>query len=368
MTLATLKSVLSDLKDLQYMLVTKNDAGLSVHYSSCFTENDKNKVAYMLSHNSSEYRDGDETLSEYTTSKPNGHRVANDPTNVPTSSEHFTESTSELTPRVLTGVPIVPALKNMKLLTLGTDQLLCHYRNALKSLSQVVCKAVAKIWIKVAEPNKQAIHPYKHFNSSKPPWWPRDVDHIEPDHLDKNGRLKVMISILRNKKFSIEVMKLKTSAMDVKTVGVEIVADKILSELYYIAIFDRKRRYRNLSDSSINIVVSNFEFGKRNGSEVVMLRKIPQSALNYVEYPLGTQFESNSRSPPLANSNKVEKAKRTKAKVKQNKAKMKAKVDIDNEVLDKTLYSYNIQNDVVVYDPFLIYIEGYTSSPESTEF
>lgn len=367
MTLATLKSVLSDLKDLQYMLITKNDVGLSVHYSSCFTENDKNKVVSMLSHHSSEYGDGDETFNDHTTCKPR-LRVTNDPTNDPTSSKHFTESTSDLTPRVSTSVSIVPALKNMKLLTLGTDQLLCHYRNAFTSLSQVVCKAVAKIWIKVAEPNKQAVHPYKHFNSSKPLWWPRDVDHIEPDHLDKHGRVEVMISILRNKNFSIEVMRLKTSAIDVKAKGVGIVVDKILSELYYVAIFDRKRRYGNLSDYLIDIVVSNFELGKRNGSEVVMLSKIPQSALNYVEYPVGTHLESNSRSLPLFKSNKIEKVKRSKAKVKQNKAKMKAKVDIDDEVLYKTLYRYNIQNDLVVYDPFLIYIEGYTSSSESTEF
>lgn len=368
MTLATLKSVLSDLKDLQYMLITKNDAGLSVHYSSCFTENDKNKVISMLSRHSSEYGDADETSNDHTTCKPSGLRVTNDPTNESTGSEHFPESASDLTPRVSTSVSIVPALKNMKLLTLGTDQLLCHYRNALTSLSQVVCKAVAKIWIKVAEPNKQAVHPYKHFNSSKPLWWPRDVDHIEPDHLDKHGRVEVMISILRNKNFSIEVMRLKTSAIDVKAKGVGIVVDKILSELYYVAIFDRRRRYGNLSDFLIDIVVSNFEFGKRNGSEVVMLSKIPQSALNYVEYPVGTHLESNSRSLPLFNSNKIEKVKRSKAKVKQNKAKMKAKGDFDDEVWDETLYRYSILNDLVVYDPFLIYIEGYTSSSESTEF
>ena len=72
------------------------------------------------------------------------------------------------------------------------DELLRWYEQSFKDLQQVNCKSVAKVWIKAIEEKKQINHPYnggKQFNgdseASKPPWWPRDVQHKEPDHLRK---------------------------------------------------------------------------------------------------------------------------------------------------------------------------------------
>lgn len=68
--------------------------------------------------------------------------------------------------------------------------------NALKLLRQVPCKAIAKAWIKIIEPRKKTKYPYIKGDMAKPLWWPHDVEHREPDHLQKPQRLKLMCAIL----------------------------------------------------------------------------------------------------------------------------------------------------------------------------
>lgn len=133
---------------------------------------------------------------------------------------------------------IKPALKQcfpLELTRRHTKALLDHYYNIMSCLSQSVCKTVAKEWIKVAEPKKQALYPYKFFNSSKPPWWPGRVKHIEPDHLDKDGRIDVLISILRNPSFDLRALKLRTSIIRFKHKETL----HLINELYYLAFYDR---------------------------------------------------------------------------------------------------------------------------------
>lgn len=133
---------------------------------------------------------------------------------------------------------IRPALKHSYMLLLNkrsTQQLLDQYYNLMSALSQAVCKSIAKEWIKVAEPKKQALYPYKFFNLSKPPWWPAKVNHIEPDHLDKDSRINVLINILRNPSFDLEALKLRTSILEFKYP----VTSRLLHEVYYLAAYDR---------------------------------------------------------------------------------------------------------------------------------
>lgn len=133
---------------------------------------------------------------------------------------------------------IRPALKHSYMLRLNkrsTQQLLDQYYNLMSALSQAVCKSIAKEWIKVAEPKKQALYPYKFFNLSKPPWWPAKVNHIEPDHLDKDSRINVLINILRNPSFDLEALKLRTSILEFKYP----VTFRLLHEVYYLAAYDR---------------------------------------------------------------------------------------------------------------------------------
>jgi hypothetical protein len=66
---------------------------------------------------------------------------------------------------------------------------------AFEAVQQVTCRLIAKLWIKKIEPKKQSAHPYngglpktdpKDPERTKPPYWPPDIPHKEPDHIQKN--------------------------------------------------------------------------------------------------------------------------------------------------------------------------------------
>lgn len=71
------------------------------------------------------------------------------------------------------------------------------FSDAFRAVQQVSCRVIAKEWIKTIHPKKQSTHPYNGKNprtglkgdsdSTKPPYWPRDVIHKEPDHIVKDG-------------------------------------------------------------------------------------------------------------------------------------------------------------------------------------
>ncbi|CAD1807977.1 hypothetical protein FOB58_001330 [Candida parapsilosis] len=131
---------------------------------------------------------------------------------------------------------IKPTLINSFPLTLtknqSPQQLLNQYRDLFNSLSQYVCKDVAKAWIKILEPNKQALFPYRDYNKSKPDWWPPFVNHIEPDHLDKVGRVEVLINVLRHPRFDLR-------RVDLKQYQEKPVLYSLLKEILYLAMYER---------------------------------------------------------------------------------------------------------------------------------
>ena len=67
------------------------------------------------------------------------------------------------------------------------DAVTTFYMTRLRQMQQLMCKVVAKAWIKVIEPKKQSNFPYNRGDESKPSWWPSEVRHKEPDHLMKPG-------------------------------------------------------------------------------------------------------------------------------------------------------------------------------------
>ena len=72
------------------------------------------------------------------------------------------------------------------------------FTDAFRAVQQVSCRVIAKEWIKTIHPKKQSTHPYNGKNprtgergdssSTKPPYWPKDVIHKEPDHINKEGK------------------------------------------------------------------------------------------------------------------------------------------------------------------------------------
>lgn len=69
--------------------------------------------------------------------------------------------------------------------------------NCFEEFQQIPCKLLSKAWIKIIEPKKQSTFPYKKGNASKPYWWPSDARHKEPDHLKKEERISLLVSLLK---------------------------------------------------------------------------------------------------------------------------------------------------------------------------
>ncbi|QKX64381.1 uncharacterized protein TRUGW13939_11555 [Talaromyces rugulosus] len=68
------------------------------------------------------------------------------------------------------------------------DEVNTFYFDAFDRLQQSNCRGIAVELIKAVEPRKQAMHPYRSGEETKPGWWPADVPHKEPAHLRKERR------------------------------------------------------------------------------------------------------------------------------------------------------------------------------------
>lgn len=72
-------------------------------------------------------------------------------------------------------------------LTLGAaDAILTFFTTTFKAIQQQALKQILKAWIKELEPHKQKHHPYK--GKVFPPYWPTQVDFVEPDHQRTEGK------------------------------------------------------------------------------------------------------------------------------------------------------------------------------------
>lgn len=85
---------------------------------------------------------------------------------------------------------VAAPIEEYKPLVIGdTRAVETFYQTRLRQMQQLMCKVVAKAWIKVIEPKKQSNFPYNRGDESKPSWWPKNVRHKEPDHLMKPGMI-----------------------------------------------------------------------------------------------------------------------------------------------------------------------------------
>lgn len=75
-----------------------------------------------------------------------------------------------------------------QLLVSDEDAVIKFMEKRFRQMQQLMCKQIAKAWIKVIEPKKQSNHPYNRAEDSKPSWWPSNIRHKEPDHLMKPGK------------------------------------------------------------------------------------------------------------------------------------------------------------------------------------
>ncbi|KAL2374731.1 hypothetical protein RJZ57_000760 [Blastomyces gilchristii] len=133
------------------------------------------------------------------------------------------------------------------------ERMMAYYAEAFRAFQQINCRQVAKAYIKLIEPRKQAKHPYnggkaapgetRDPEKTKPEWWPADVIHKEPDHLRKIPRVKLLIHIFRNlrKSHGITARKLKAAGEEAQKQCRPTEKASVLDEIYRVR--EEEERY-----------------------------------------------------------------------------------------------------------------------------
>lgn len=124
-------------------------------------------------------------------------------------------------------------------------------------LQQMMCKMVAKTWIKVIEPKKQTRWPYIKGEEWKPSWWPADVRHKEPDHLMKPERHRLLLGMLRCGQVRVARLQLATAEL-----AALIKAGKVtlLMDIYRVAREEERIRDESLdTNTPVSVTVSTTE-------------------------------------------------------------------------------------------------------------
>jgi hypothetical protein len=101
-------------------------------------------------------------------------------------------------------------LKSRNIQVTDEDEVKQFYEDIMEEILHYPIKAFLKSWIKVIEPNKQRRWPYVNSDPQKrpksvkptpdgnmePPWWPENVMHKEPDHLNKLGCRALVVHLI----------------------------------------------------------------------------------------------------------------------------------------------------------------------------
>ncbi|KAK4661746.1 uncharacterized protein QC763_707300 [Podospora pseudopauciseta] len=85
-----------------------------------------------------------------------------------------------------------------------SDVVRAFYERRFRLCHQILCRCIAKAFVKLMEPKKQTNHPYTKGQEAAPRWWPNDygpnrvlLRHKEPDHIKKEERVHLLTHILR---------------------------------------------------------------------------------------------------------------------------------------------------------------------------
>ncbi|KAJ5325122.1 uncharacterized protein N7506_008224, partial [Penicillium brevicompactum] len=123
-----------------------------------------------------------------------------------------------------------------------------YYERVFHNIQQTNCRILAKAYVKFVESHKQVKYPYNgrktvagetqqlSSEQSKPPWWPPQVRHREPDHLLKAERIALLVHILCDLRCShgITSQKLKDAEQSVRSQIIPVGRLESLEELYRV--------------------------------------------------------------------------------------------------------------------------------------
>ncbi|KAG0126525.1 hypothetical protein HOY82DRAFT_581011 [Tuber indicum] len=139
------------------------------------------------------------------------------------------------------------------------------FETRLRQMQQLVCKVVAKCWIKVIEPKKQSNFPYNRGEESKPSWWPPNARHKEPDHLMKPERLRLLLTMLRCRK--VPVSKLEAATAEA-TAHIPPEKAPLLEEIYRVAKMEERYRSGGLAPGTLCFVAASEKIVKSPNQKV----------------------------------------------------------------------------------------------------
>ncbi|KAK4204423.1 hypothetical protein QBC40DRAFT_250125 [Triangularia verruculosa] len=113
------------------------------------------------------------------------------------------------------------------------DAVWAFYERRFRFCHQIMCRIIAKAFVKLVEPKKQTNHPYTKGRDAAPRWWPtsfgpdkKPLIHKEPDHIKREERIHLLTHILRLltepnhrqhediRRHNLTVAKLEEAAMD----------------------------------------------------------------------------------------------------------------------------------------------------------
>ncbi|KAK4175630.1 hypothetical protein QBC36DRAFT_21766 [Triangularia setosa] len=153
------------------------------------------------------------------------------------------------------------------------------YERRFRLCHQILCRIIAKAFVKLVEPKKQTNHPYTKGNSGAPRWWPNNYGpekklliHREPDHIKKEERVHLLTHILRMltepnhkqhediQRHQLTVAKLEEAAMDAaasffNASGDNMKKKKWLKEAFKLAKMEEKYK-RGEIDGATQIFVT----------------------------------------------------------------------------------------------------------------
>lgn len=178
-----------------------------------------------------------------------------------------------------------------------------HYYKIFTEIQQLSCKQIAKHWIKEVEPFKQSSYPYKKGNASKPQWWPRDVVHKEPDHIKKEDRIKLLITLVRTQ-FE-KISKGRNNCIDfVYKSAISSGKASLLNEAYYLG--QKEQLYKSGMMENKLVEVSDFDEYKRNVTDNVL--QVEPKSIQEQKTPVRHSYTATSGSGyfSAAKNNSVE--------------------------------------------------------------
>ncbi|KAI9677506.1 MAG: hypothetical protein M1817_006460 [Caeruleum heppii] len=132
------------------------------------------------------------------------------------------------------------------------DRLDEFYLARLGQMQQINCKLVAKQWIKTIEPKKQSQHPYKLEDAARPAWWPKNLQHKEPDHIKKETRMQLMLAIIRLAKDGrTSIAELEASTAEIRNKFRPESKYTVLGDIYRVAKLEERYLHDELDGKTV---------------------------------------------------------------------------------------------------------------------